>query len=296
MPVLVALVVGLAVQPVLVRALTAAAVLDVPCARSSHTTPVPRGGGVAVVLAAAAGFVLLPSARMLLVPVLAFAAIGLAEDVRGVAVPVRLALHLLAGTISAVTLLPLPLAGVLAVALWLTAYANAFNFMDGINGISAAQAVVAGLVFALAGLPAGLVLAAAAATFLPWNAGRARIFLGDAGSYGLGALIAALAVLGLRQGLPVAVVLAPLAVTLADTGCTLARRILRGEPWYRPHRSHTYQRLTDAGWTHQQVTLLTVAISAGLSAAAAVDTRLAVAVAVLLLGGYFTLPAMVPVR
>src|SRR5690606_15026464 len=81
-----------------------------------------------------------------------------------------------------------------AAAVWIVAYVNAFNFMDGINGISVAQAAVAGTAWALVGwwqdLPlvtaAGSIVAAAAVAFAPFNFPRARVFLGDAGSYFLG--------------------------------------------------------------------------------------------------------------
>ncbi len=81
------------------------------------------------------------------------------------------------------------------------------------------------------------------------------MFLGDVGSYFIGAWLAGVAVLGLREGVPPEAVLAPLVRYLADTGITLARRILRGERWYLPHREHAYQRLGAAGWSHMRVSL-----------------------------------------
>jgi UDP-N-acetylmuramyl pentapeptide phosphotransferase/UDP-N-acetylglucosamine-1-phosphate transferase len=301
----------------------------------------PRGGGVAVVAAATAGLVLsqstltsviwrlfepgwrfaLPhldqSMWSITVPLLLFAAIGLAEDVRGVAVPARLALQAGAGLVAGLLLVPCGLgtpASLLLVGLvgfWLTGYVNAFNFMDGVNGISAVHAGLAGAVYAVVGtahhLPvvavAGIVTAAAAVSFLPWNAGRARIFLGDVGSYGLGGLLGAVAAYSVLRGVPPEAAVAPLALYLADTGWTLARRLRRGEPWYRPHRTHVYQRLTDLGWSHQRVTLATVAVSAavcsaGLAAAHAdLLTRLAlVAAALAMLAGYLAAPALLALR
>ena len=83
-------------------------------------------------------------------------------------------------------------------AAWITGFVNAFNFMDGVNGISGAHALIAGAVYACLGwwqhdgflVPAGAAVAAGALAFLPWNAGQARVFLGDAGSYALGAALA----------------------------------------------------------------------------------------------------------
>jgi len=148
--------------------------------------------------------------------------------------------------------------------------------MDGINGISAMYAIVAGIAYAVVGVrydlvvltTVGAVIAVAALTFLPWNAGRARIFLGDVGSYGLGAGLGALAAYGALHNVPIEVLLAPLAVYLADTGWTLLRRVSRGEAWYRPHRTHAYQRLTNVGWSHRRVAIAVGALSAVLTVCA----------------------------
>lgn len=281
----VAVAVGLTLQPVVVWLMTTAAVIDTPSARSSHTVPTPRGGGLAVVCAAATALVVSDHGRVLALPLLLFALIGLVEDVRGTGVVTRLSLQLVCGIVAAATVLDAatrtsPATGadatavirvviVLGAAVWLAGFTNAFNFMDGVNGISAAHAIVIGATYALLGMvyevvalsAAGIALAAAAMTFLPWNAGRARIFLGDVGSYGLGGLIGTLAVLSLARGLPMEAAVGPLALYLADTGWTLARRVLRGQPWHRPHRTHVYQRLTDLGWTHARVTIVTGALS-----------------------------------
>jgi UDP-N-acetylmuramyl pentapeptide phosphotransferase/UDP-N-acetylglucosamine-1-phosphate transferase len=146
--------------------------------------------------------------------------------------------------------------------------------MDGVNGMAGAHAVVGGLAFTAVGLMrnlpvligAGATVAAGALTFLPWNAGRARIFLGDVGSYGLGGAFGALAAYAVLHGVAVEAALCPLALFLADTGWTLLRRIRAGEPWHRAHRWHTYQRLTDAGFSHSQVAFGTAAVAAALAA------------------------------
>jgi UDP-N-acetylmuramyl pentapeptide phosphotransferase/UDP-N-acetylglucosamine-1-phosphate transferase len=317
------LAVGLALQPLVIGAMRAAAVIDAPGPRSSHTVATPRGGGLAVVVATAAGLLVFPQTLTSVVPrsdhliwtisvaMLLFAAVGLAEDLRGVAVPARLALQVGAGLVAGLLLAPGPLLVAVLVALWLTGYANAFNFMDGVNGISAAHAALAGVVYAIVGarygLPAlavaGTVTAAAAVSFLPWNAGRARIFLGDVGSYGLGGLLGAVAVVALRQGVPPEAALAPLALYLADTGATLARRCYRGQPWYRPHRTHAYQRLTDLGWSHQRVTVVTAATSAAVcgcalaAAGSGLATRIGLdALAVAVLAGYLAAPSLLGAR
>jgi len=163
---------------------------------------------------------------------------------------------------------------ILVAAVWITGYVNAFNFMDGINGISGAHAVVGGLAFAAIGAwyhhPSltivGAITAAAGFAFLPWNAGHAKVFLGDVGSYTLGAALAVLALYAVLRGVPVEAALAPLSLYVADTGWTLLRRIVRKEDWLRPHRDHAYQRFCDVGWSHQQVSLLAFGVSLAVSA------------------------------
>jgi len=117
--------------------------------------------------------------------------------------------------------------------------------------------VVTGALTDLDGLTqAGLVCASAAAGFLPFNFPRARMFLGDAGSYFLGGWLGATVVWAVARGAPPEALVAPLAVYLADTGFTLARRVARGEKWLQPHKTHIYQQLVALGWSHARVTLL----------------------------------------
>ena len=212
----------------------------------------------------------------LLIPVLAMAALGLAEDVGGVPVGRRFALQLVIGPVGAPLLLhgaglrPTVAVGAAVIGvLWLVAFVNAFNFMDGINGISAMEAAVAGLTYAWLGrgrspilVDGGIIVAAAAIAFVPFNFPHARMFLGDVGSYLLGAWLAVLAVLTIRDRFGLVAAVAPLALYLGDTGITLLRRVAAREPWHQPHRSHAYQRLVQAGCSHTFVTLFVGAIVA----------------------------------
>ena len=141
--------------------------------------------------------------------------------------------------------------------------------MDGVNGISGAHALIGGVAYACLagwrrdgfGVAAGLSLAVGACVFLPWNAVRARVFLGDVGSYSIGAALAVLAVRLVSLGVPVEAVAGPVALYLADVAWTLQRRIRRGERWLEAHRTHVYQRWCDNGWSHQEVTVLTSALT-----------------------------------
>lgn len=270
-------IVATAVQPVVIGVLRRHTVIDVPNARSSHTVPTPRGGGIAVGIGLLVGLAVIgiPAWFALAVGLVLFLGIGLVEDLVGVPVRARLLAQLLAGGLVGSLLVagsPLWAAALMVtgIAVWITAYTNAFNFMDGVNGISGAHATVAGSAFAGIGLLSrdvplvvvAAVLAAGGLAFLPWNAGRARVFLGDVGSYGIGAVLAVLAAHMVLRGVPVEAVLGPLALYVADTSWTLVRRIRRGADWSAAHREHVYQRLCDLGWSHQVVTAVTTGFSA----------------------------------
>jgi len=152
----------------------------------------------------------------------------------------------------------------------MTAYVNAFNFMDGIDGISIGQVLVAcGTWAAIARRYrspelVGLAIATAGATlgFAPFNLPRARCFLGDVGSYGLGGIASKATIVALQRGAPVEMVIGPLLPSLVDTSVTLVRRAARGEAWYEPHRSHVYQRLVQNGWSHARTSSFVTGMAA----------------------------------
>src|SRR6202046_1460337 len=182
-----------AAEPVIIPLLRRAAV-DVPNMRSSHSVPTPRGGGapVAVGLVAAALLVHGTVAVTFAIAVAAFAAIGFADDLTGLPAGRRLVMQALTSLAIAGVLvgrIGLPpramAAAAVIVAAWLIGFVNAFNFMDGVNGISAAHALIGGAAYACLGwwrhdsflVAAGAAVAAVALAFLPWNAVRARVFL-----------------------------------------------------------------------------------------------------------------------
>lgn len=264
---LVSLTVGLIVQPLLIPWLRSRGVLDIPNERSSHATVTPRGGGIAVVAALATGLLLgrqggWDVAVILLIAVI-LGAVGLIDDFRGLSAKARLAILLLVGAAAGLLLgssHSLLLAVPVMVA-WTAAYVNAFNFMDGINGISGLSGLVAGVAYLFMGysfespglVALGAALAGACLSFLPFNLPRARVFLGDVGSYSVGFVIAACAWIAWAADAPPVLAIAPTSVYLVDTGVTLLRRAREGEPLMEAHRSHTYQRLVTSGWSHAVV-------------------------------------------
>ena len=320
MSALVALAVSGLLAPVVLAVLRRAQVLDHPTERSSHASPIPRGGGIAVAVGSLAAFAVTPSMRgvdrfAIGLCATVFGLVGLFEDILGIRALHRLAIQFAAAGLVAVFLLD-ALSGrqlwravfAAGVVLWLVAFVNAYNFMDGINGISVAQAVGAGAVWLFAGTIAdsavlaagGAIIAGAALGFAPFNVPRARMFLGDVGSYFAGAWLAAVAVLALRAGVPFEAVLAPLALYAADTAVTLARRVAGGETWYLPHRGHTYQRLGDAGWSHMQCSSFVAAciVACGLLGTVSFGDSLMARIAadsavVAVIGAYLASPAWV---
>jgi Fuc2NAc and GlcNAc transferase len=270
------------------------AVLDHPNDRSSHSVPTPRGGGLAVVASLVA--VAAVAAQLagydngigfVLGATLGLAILSFVDDLKNLSATLRLSAH------SAAVVLGLwalggegAFAGLLPdwADLALTAFAwlwfiNLYNFMDGIDGIDASEAVAIGIgVTGLALLgtaPAGLAgpamaLVGAAAGFLVWNWHPARIFLGDAGSvpmgYVVGYLLIALAQSGGASGLAAALAL-PM-VFVVDASLTLLRRLVRGKRLTEAHREHAYQRAVQGGWSHARVCLAVGAVNAGLVALA----------------------------
>ncbi|WP_026555396.1 MraY family glycosyltransferase [Arthrobacter sp. 35W] len=284
-----------AVKPWLVRL----GVLDMPSARSSHTQPTIRGMGITVAVALVAAMAVAvaaspPSVAGINGPVvlgacalvMAVAAlIGWIEDFRGIAIKVRAVLQLGLGLLGSLVLaLAIPgnnLWWVPAGAVAVAAYINVANFMDGINGISGMHGLVVGAFYALAGVLtghtwlvfAGVGIAAAFAGFLPWNLGRGNVFLGDVGSYLLGAAISITAVAAFFAKVPVEYIFSPVLIYLADTFITLIRRIASGERWYAAHRQHAYQRLVIVGLSHVQATAVVSAATVATSVLGVVSAQ-----------------------
>ncbi|MEO8485361.1 MAG: glycosyltransferase family 4 protein [Betaproteobacteria bacterium] len=245
---------------------------DLPNERSLHDAPVPRAGGWAIwagwFVATAWLVTSLPpgfsesSYATLRVAIVALFAISLLDDFRGVAAGWRLAMQAACACGVAATLVPLDAGHAVqfaAIAFVLVAAANFYNFMDGSDGLAGAMTVIG-----FSALAAGaaldrteafrplLMLAVATLPFLWRNLPRARVFLGDAGSVPLGFLAAAASVAGVLAGTwPAWFPLLVFLPFVADAGVTLARRALRHERVWEPHRSHYYQRLVRLGAGHR---------------------------------------------
>lgn len=245
--------------------------IDQPDARRSHAVATPRGGGVAIVAAFVVAMIAVlvrqPDWIVVLGPAMAglvlVAAIGWVDDHRPLSPGARLGVHVVAAGLLAFGCIaagrePWEAGFAFALALVLV---NAWNFIDGIDGIAVTQAALVALLCASA-LPAGsagwmlaCALLAACAGFLPFNFPAARIFLGDVGSGALGYALALLLVLSGGTQPAGAWLLLPLSACLLDVALTLGTRIVRRERWWTPHVQHLYQRLARRWSGHTGVTL-----------------------------------------
>jgi len=290
-----------------IRAAPRLGLVDNPNDRSLHLLPTPRGGGIGIVATTLAGWPLAiafvagwPEIGVwwLVLLGIGIAAVSVADDRSPIPAKLRLIVHV-AFAAGAVTTLGwfheilLPGAGIVALGVvgaaltlvWILGLTNVTNFMDGADGIAGLQCMIAGAAWIAAGVwlgdPAvalgGATIAGACGGFLFHNWSPANVFMGDVGSAFLGFMLAALPVLAAQHAIaeaPLAAARLPLFGGLVmwpfigDGLLTFARRILRRENVLRAHRSHLYQRLVLAGWSHARVSLLYGAWAAAMSAAA----------------------------
>lgn len=268
-------------------------IIDTPNSRSSHVIPTPRGGGVAIVVSFLIGIMLfyfqgylaLLPAVGLIISGGVIALVGFWDDHGHIAARWRLLAHFSAAafllfclggfpvlTISGYTI-DLGLFGSVFGLLFLVWMLNLYNFMDGIDGLASAEAVIACIgaivIYLISGnhieLDSYLVLWLLASTvlgFLLWNFPPAKIFMGDAGSGFLGLIIGSLAIsAGWIETKFFFCWLILLGLFIVDATWTLVRRVLGGFKVYEAHRSHGYQIASRKFKRHLPVTLLAIAIN-----------------------------------
>lgn len=236
-----------------------------PNARSSHVTPTPQGGGVAILLAiwliwSALGWPGVSPASPLIAGVLAMGVLGAVDDLKALGWRVRLVVQgcIALGVLLALPsdwqvlpALPLGLERALALLLGLW-FINLTNFMDGIDGLLVIGlappflAIGTGFLGLQPGEPLAVIAGGALCGFLVLNRPKARLFAGDVGSLALGLLLASLLyALAAKVSLAAAILL-PLYFVL-DASSTLLMRLARGENLAVAHREHAYQRAFDSG-------------------------------------------------
>jgi Fuc2NAc and GlcNAc transferase len=305
-------------------------ILDVPVARSSHTQPTPRGGGLAIAAVSLGGIALAGLLEIIPAPLaigvvgggLLVAWIGWMDDRWELSARSRLLVHLLGalwflawtGGFPRFSFgylqVELGIFGTLFAALLIVWFVNLYNFMDGIDGLAAGEAVMVGTfgagLLAMVGQPdlavMALCIAAASAGFLVWNWAPARIFMGDAGSGLLGFFFVAIALAAEAAGsVPLVAWLLLLGVFVYDATVTLLRRMIRGERWREGHRLHAYQRVIRVAGSHARVSFGILLITTVLGVVAAWATFvpeqqfLAAAVGLALVSiGYWGIEAIAP--
>ena len=274
---------GLAlVSALVVRLMIAYPILDHPNARSSHSRPTPRGGGLGIVVAFTLGmgvlywqaeFARLPGPQFLGVigAALAIAAVSLWDDARDLRFAVKLAAQAVAALVAigsglelqrlavpGLGVIQLGALGPLLTLFWILGCTNAVNFMDGLDGLVGGSVFLAMVILcAIAGHQGGwfvylaaLMLAAGLLGFLPFNLHPARIFMGDVGSQFLGFMVAILAVAAARfDAAEVTFMLVPLLLfgLFFDAAFTLIRRAAMGLNITAAHRTHLYQMAQRTG-------------------------------------------------
>ncbi|MGE5645990.1 MAG: MraY family glycosyltransferase [Acidobacteriota bacterium] len=271
-------------------------------ARKLHKEPIPRIGGIPIVLAYTGAFALLllvplpgrdlvlarglPLAWNLIPAALVVFATGLADDLAGLQPWQKFAGQFAAAGLACWAgiridsigphAIPLWLA-IPVTLLWLAACSNAFNLIDGIDGLAAGIGLLAAagtLIAALLTGHTGLVLATAPLAgallgFLLFNFSPASVFPGDSGSLSIGFLLGCFAIIWSHKAATLFGMAAPLmvlSIPLADTALAIGRRILRRQPVFRGDRAHIHHKLLDRGLAPRRVALVLYGI-AGIGAA-----------------------------
>lgn len=270
---------------------------DLPNQRSSHATPTPRGGGIVfpvlwivfLIVLYFFGFIKASYLYLFLPPVFLISFISFIDDKYQLAARWRFLAQLSAVIYSLVIIGGFPTFnlwivtihwawfGYIFMALALLWSTNLYNFMDGIDGIAAIEAL---FVFGVGGYfvwrAGGVDLAyiiwgmvSMVVGFLIWNKPPAKIFMGDVGSTVLGFLVVLFGLVGeVWYGVPFLLWVILYGVFLFDATVTLFRRIKHGDVWYQAHRLHAYQRLQLQQWSHGKILVGVIVINVVLAALA----------------------------
>ena len=268
-----------------------ARILDHPNDRSSHKDATPKSGGISIVVTFLIGmsFILFFFEKELvqqkyivgfIFSSILIAVISFVDDVKEKSTLFKLGAHTFAvvvvlSTGIVIDTLYVPWAGAMSLGLfgyilsffWILGLTNAYNFMDGIDGLAASTAVITGLFFMAINYYegsafvyiTGYTIIAGSVGFLVYNTPPAKIFMGDVGSAFLGFVFATLAIIAARYDEShTSFLVMPMLLFhfIFDTFFTFFRRILSGENPLKGHRTHLYQLRVRSGNSHLEVTLL----------------------------------------
>jgi UDP-N-acetylmuramyl pentapeptide phosphotransferase/UDP-N-acetylglucosamine-1-phosphate transferase len=232
--------------------------MDTPNQRSSHIRPTPRGGGLAFVVIGTLLHVNYTTGPSRWVPLicLPLAFVGLVDDFKGLPAVVRYVVQV--GTalgLIAISSLPISNLFLLLFVLLITAIINFTNFMDGLDGL------VAGCAVLLMATTSSWAISGAIFGFLIWNWAPAKVFMGDVGSTFIGAVFGGM-LLQTSSSHDIFHLLLVAFPLMADSFFCLSRRLIHRENIFKAHRKHLFQRLQQAGWSHQRVALLYIVSTA----------------------------------
>jgi UDP-GlcNAc:undecaprenyl-phosphate/decaprenyl-phosphate GlcNAc-1-phosphate transferase len=270
--------------------------------RHLHSRPLPRLGGVAVFLSFVLTFFLALTAGWhrlvagfgfsfrtlltILLPGCLIFLLGVYDDIHPVSAYVKVAVQAVGGAMlfaGGLRILDLPVffgthhfpwfIGLPLTILWVLAITNAFNLIDGLDGLAAGSALFSTMVVFAVALVSGsslvslmaLALAGSILGFLRFNFSPATIFLGDCGSLFIGFMLSALALQGAQKAptiIAVAIPVVSFGLPILETGLSIARRFLGGRPVFTADREHIHHKLLQRGLSPRQVVITLYAVSA----------------------------------
>jgi UDP-GlcNAc:undecaprenyl-phosphate GlcNAc-1-phosphate transferase len=250
-------------------------ILDHPSEVKIHAEPVPRTGGIAIVIAflissfLLLGFTAETRVLLLILAILIIVGIGMADDVTGLTPIQKLAGQTIAALIFAVSEPFIgnfsPILGGIFAFLFVLLVCNAVNLIDGLDGLAAGLSAIASIGFMILGLlmnnplVVGLsaILAGGSLGFLPYNWFPAGIFMGDTGSLFLGFALAAIGVISIQKADYFAEILIPiiiLGVPIFDTVLTILRRIINKKALFSADLAHSYNLIQKRGLAKRGLT------------------------------------------
>jgi UDP-GlcNAc:undecaprenyl-phosphate GlcNAc-1-phosphate transferase len=305
---------ALIITPLIRRLCERFKLLDVPTdGRRVHTKAIPRLGGVAIflsVMLALASLLLVsnllteslqyyrPVLFKVLIPSFLVLLLGVYDDLRGANAVVKFVglgliaslFYAMGGRIESLAVpfvgavhFP-PVIGFVLTVFWLVAISNAFNLIDGMDGLATGAALFSSIVIlgvALAGghqvmIVVTIVMCGALAGFLRYNFNPASIFLGDSGALFIGFLLAALSLAGAQKATTTIAVITPIlafGLPVVDTAVTMARRLIGGRPVFQGDGEHIHHMLLARGWSQRRVVLILYSVCAIFGLLAALSTK-----------------------
>ena len=280
--------------------------IDHPNPRSLHAAPMPRTGGLGLMVGVFSASIFIGLPWQLWTALGILIAVSVADDIYGLSAIWRLLAHFAAAALAMAYLFlsslgPQFILLAIVITAWMT---NLYNFMDGSDGLAGGMAVFGFGFYGVAAWLSGdeifallnFSIAAAAMAFLLFNFHPAKIFLGDAGSIPLGFLAAALGGLGWMQNdWPLWFPFLVFSPFILDASVILIKRLLSRKKVWEAHREHYYQRLVQVGWGHRKTAWFEYALmlAAGASSLWAIRQDAALQIALLVCWGVFYMLAMI---